>query len=32
MGLSLGAAFCGVWEWAEAHRDEIARARAAFRA
>ncbi len=30
LGRSLGAAFCGVWTWAEAHRDEIARAREAF--
>ena len=28
---SLGAAFCGVWIWAEAHHDEITRARRAFR-
>lgn len=31
LGRSLGAAFCGVWIWAEEHRDEIARAREAFR-
>jgi DNA-binding HxlR family transcriptional regulator len=31
LGRSLGAAFCGVWIWAEAHHDEIARARQAFR-
>jgi DNA-binding HxlR family transcriptional regulator len=30
LGRSLGAAFCGVWVWAEAHRDEITRARRAF--
>jgi DNA-binding HxlR family transcriptional regulator len=30
LGHSLGAAFCGVWIWAEAHLDQIARARAAF--
>lgn len=30
LGLSLGEAFCGVWLWAEANRDAIARARAAF--
>jgi DNA-binding HxlR family transcriptional regulator len=30
LGHSLGAAFCGVWIWAEAHWDEIARARKAF--
>ena len=31
LGRSLGAAFCGVWIWAEAHHDEITRARGAFR-
>jgi DNA-binding HxlR family transcriptional regulator len=31
LGHSLGAAFCGVWIWAEEHSDEIARARKAFR-
>lgn len=31
LGRSLGAAFCGVWIWAEQHRDEIERARRAFR-
>jgi DNA-binding HxlR family transcriptional regulator len=30
MGRSLGAAFCGVWIWAEMHYDEIEKARAAF--
>jgi DNA-binding HxlR family transcriptional regulator len=30
LGLSLGEAFCGVWIWAEAHGEEIARAREAF--
>lgn len=30
LGHSLGAAFCGVWIWAEDHSDEIAQARAAF--
>ncbi|MBC7790854.1 MAG: helix-turn-helix transcriptional regulator [Anaerolineae bacterium] len=30
LGLSLGAAFCGVWVWAEMHQDEIARARRTF--
>ena len=30
LGRSLGYAFCGVWTWAEANRDEIERARAAF--
>lgn len=30
MGRSLGAAFCGVWLWAEAHQQTIAEARAAF--
>jgi DNA-binding HxlR family transcriptional regulator len=29
LGLSLGAAFCGVWEWAEKHHAEVARNRAA---
>lgn len=32
MGHGLGAAFCGVWLWAEANRAAIARARAAFEA
>jgi DNA-binding HxlR family transcriptional regulator len=31
LGRSLGAAFCGVWIWAEQHREEIAHARRAFR-
>jgi DNA-binding HxlR family transcriptional regulator len=30
LGKSLGAAFCGVWIWAETHRDEIERAREVF--
>jgi DNA-binding HxlR family transcriptional regulator len=30
LGLSLGAAFCGVWIWAEQHRDAIMKARKAF--
>lgn len=30
LGYSLGAAFCGVWIWAEQHLDQIERARAAF--
>jgi DNA-binding HxlR family transcriptional regulator len=30
LGRSLGAAFCGVWIWAEKHGDEIERARKAF--
>jgi DNA-binding HxlR family transcriptional regulator len=30
LGRSLGAAFCGVWIWAEAHHDEITRARRVF--
>ena len=30
LGRSLGAAFCGVWRWAEAHRGAIKAARAAF--
>ena len=31
LGRSLGAAFCGVWLWAEAHHAEVETARAAFR-
>jgi DNA-binding HxlR family transcriptional regulator len=30
LGRSLGAAFCGVWMWAEKHHEEIAKARAQF--
>jgi DNA-binding HxlR family transcriptional regulator len=30
LGHSLGAAFCGVWLWAEKHGKEIEQARAAF--
>ncbi|MCJ2057073.1 helix-turn-helix transcriptional regulator [Methylobacterium sp. J-048] len=30
LGESLGAAFCGVWIWAETHHAEIKRAREAF--
>mgnify|MGYP002735349805 CR=1 FL=1 len=30
LGTSLGAAFCGVWTWAEAHLERIEAARAAF--
>jgi DNA-binding HxlR family transcriptional regulator len=30
LGRSLGAAFCGVWIWAEKHWDEIERARKTF--
>jgi DNA-binding HxlR family transcriptional regulator len=30
LGSSLGEAFCGVWIWAEAHGQEIERARVAF--
>src|ERR1700761_3964525 len=30
MGQSLGAAFCGVWIWAEQHRERIEQARKAF--
>lgn len=30
LGLSLGAAFCGVWIWAETNLDEIEAARATF--
>ena len=32
LGQSLGAAFCGVWIWAETHHAEIERARQAFAA
>jgi DNA-binding HxlR family transcriptional regulator len=32
LGRSLGAAFCGVWLWAEEHQDRIVRARLAFEA
>ena len=30
MGVSLGAAFCGVWVWAEAHYERIEATRRAF--
>lgn len=30
LGVSLGAAFCGVWIWAERHREAILRSREAF--
>jgi DNA-binding HxlR family transcriptional regulator len=30
LGLSLGAAFCGVWKWAEANLAEVERARREF--
>lgn len=30
LGHSLGEAFCGVWQWAEANLETVARARAAF--
>jgi DNA-binding HxlR family transcriptional regulator len=30
LGRSLGAAFCGVWSWAEAHAEAVEAARAAF--
>lgn len=30
LGRSLGAAFCGVWIWAETHHDTIQKARRAF--
>lgn len=30
LGLSLGAAFCGVWMWAERHLEQVERARSAF--
>jgi DNA-binding HxlR family transcriptional regulator len=32
LGLSLGEAFCGVWIWAERHREAILRSRRAFNA
>ncbi|WP_081907396.1 MULTISPECIES: winged helix-turn-helix transcriptional regulator [Luteibacter] len=32
IGLSLGAAFCSVWLWAEEHHDAIVASRAAFQA
>jgi DNA-binding HxlR family transcriptional regulator len=32
LGLSLGEAFCGVWIWAERHREAILRSRRAFKA
>ena len=31
LGHSLGAAFCGVWIWAEQHYDEVTQAREEFR-
>jgi DNA-binding HxlR family transcriptional regulator len=31
LGRSLGAAFCSVWMWAEAHHAEVETARSAFR-
>lgn len=30
LGLSLGAAFCGVWVWAEQHRETIMQSRKTF--
>jgi DNA-binding HxlR family transcriptional regulator len=30
LGKSLGTAFCGVWIWAERHREAIMRTRKAF--
>ncbi|MGI4828247.1 MAG: winged helix-turn-helix transcriptional regulator, partial [Janthinobacterium lividum] len=30
LGLTLSAAFCGVWVWAERHLDQVEGARAAF--
>ena len=30
LGHSLGEAFCGVWQWAEANLADVERARAAF--
>ena len=32
IGLSLGYAFCGVWQWAEQNRETIMTARTAFQA
>ncbi len=32
LGHSLGAAFCGVWIWAEKYHDQILKARQAFKA
>jgi DNA-binding HxlR family transcriptional regulator len=32
MGRTLGGAFCGVWEWAEANHAQIEQSRRAFRA
>src|ERR1700679_1679931 len=32
LGQSLGEAFCGVWIWAEQHREAILRSRRAFKA
>ncbi|KFL30538.1 hypothetical protein JP75_13660 [Devosia riboflavina] len=32
LGRGLGAAFCSVWTWAEAHYDDIEQSRAAFAA
>ena len=31
MGVSLGAAFCGVWVWAETYHPQVEAARAAFK-
>jgi DNA-binding HxlR family transcriptional regulator len=31
LGHSLGEAFCGVWIWAERHREAIEKARTRFR-
>jgi DNA-binding HxlR family transcriptional regulator len=31
LGLSLGEAFCGVWQWAEKHYDAVEKSRATFR-
>ena len=30
LGMSLAAAFCTVWMWAEGHREQVERARAVF--
>ena len=30
LGLSLSAAFCGVWTWVERHHEAVAAARQAF--
>jgi DNA-binding HxlR family transcriptional regulator len=32
MGASLGEAFCGVWEWAEKHQEQLSKRRAELKA